>query len=94
MEEKSKTEKLKLRGINEVIEANRYSTGTGSGPSDCMSQDYFLALSDRGSLIGPVYVCGWGWTQPGVSIYGSGSGFGSGSGCVWLDCPTIKRSPG
>lgn len=66
-------------------------SGLGTGPDDCMSQDLFLELSNRGALTSEVYVCGWGWTLPGVTIYGScgscGScGCGSGSGTGPDDC--------
>ena len=66
-------------------------SGLGTGPDDCMSQDLLLELSDRGALTSEVYVCGWGWTLPGGTIYGScgscGScGCGSGSGTGPDDC--------
>lgn len=82
MEKKSKTEKLKLRGINQAILASRYNSGTGTGPNDCMSEELFWQLCNQGALTDPVYVCGWGWTEPETIIYGSGSGFGSGD---WSD---------
>ena len=64
-------------------------TGMGTGPNDCMPQEVFLELSDRGVLKTQVYVCGWGGTIPGTTIYGScGScGCGCGScGCGYGSC--------
>lgn len=78
MKEKSKTEKLKLRGINQAILISNSNSGAGTGPDDCMAEDVFWKLNEQGSITGPVYVCGLGWTQPETTIYGSGSGFGSG----------------
>lgn len=80
MEQKSKTEKLKLRGINQAILVSSYNSGAGTGPNDCMSQEVYQQLNDKGALDTSVYVCGIGWMTPDVIIYGSGSGFGSGSG--------------
>ena len=52
-----------------------WESGWGTGSDDCMSQELFLKLSDSGALKSEVYVCGWGWTLPGVTAYGScGSG--------------------
>lgn len=80
MEKKSKTEKLKLRGINQAILISSYNSGAGTGPNDCMSLEVYQQLNDKGALDTSVYVCGIGWMAPDVTIYGSGSGFGSGSG--------------
>ncbi|MDD3038883.1 hypothetical protein [Bacteroides sp.] len=82
MEKKSKTEKLKLKGINQALLVSSYNSGTGTGPNDCMSEAVFLKLCEQGALKDAVYVCGWGWTAPETTIYGSGAGscdeFGSG----------------
>lgn len=80
MEKKSKTEKLKLRGINQAILVASYNSGTGTGPNDCMSQEVYQQLNAKGALNTSVYVCGIGWMTPDVIIYGSGSGFDFGSG--------------
>ncbi|WP_077155509.1 hypothetical protein [Bacteroides bouchesdurhonensis] len=79
MEEKNKNEELKQQETNEASSAARttYSTGTGMGPDDCMSQDFFNSLNDRGAISGTIYVCGLGW----VTASGSGCGSGNGSGC-------------
>lgn len=77
MEEKNKNEELKQQETHEALSAARasYSTGTGMGPDDCMSQEFFNSLNDRGAISGTIYVCGLGW------VTASGSGCGCGSGC-------------
>lgn len=80
MEEKSKTEKLKLRGINQAMLISSSRSGAGTGPDDCMSQEVYEQLNDKGALNSTVYVCGIGWMTPDTIVYGSGSGFGSDSG--------------
>lgn len=56
------------------------------GPDDCMSQDFFNSLNERGAISGSVYVCGWGWTLAGWSASGCGSGCGSSSSCLCGCC--------
>lgn len=56
------------------------TSGWGTGPNDCMSQEMYFELSDKGALQSEVYVCGWGWTLPGVTAYGSCGSCGS-CGC-------------
>ncbi|WP_211095535.1 MULTISPECIES: hypothetical protein [Bacteroides] len=103
MEEKNKNEELKQQETNEASSAARttYSTGTGMGPDDCMSQDFFNSLNERGAISGSIYVCGWGWTLAGWSASGCGCGSGSGSipsclcGCCSYDlCSCINSGCG
>ena len=67
------------------MSANAFPGGKGTGPDDCMYQDVFETLSDNDAIKSPVYVCGWGWTNPPVYITpegcGCGCGCGEGSGC-------------
>ncbi len=91
---KTENEKPKLKVITELspeVQDYNYGSGSGScgsgcgtgggtGPNDCMSQEMFLKLSESGALKSEVYVCGWGWTLPGVTIYGS-CGCGSCGSC-------------
>lgn len=62
--------------------------GGGTGPDDCMPQDVFWKLRDQGALKSSVYVCGLGWTSPGITVYGScGScGYGSCGSCGCGSC--------
>lgn len=72
MSKQNNVNKLRLREIAIESQATTYSTG--SGPNDCMSQEFYFELCSRGVLKSEVYVCGWGWTFPEVVVIGSGSG--------------------
>ena len=72
----NKKEEPKLREIKATTASRSYTTGAGTGPDDCMSQEMFFRLCDMGALKTEVYVCGWGWTAP---YSGSGSSSGSSS---------------
>lgn len=79
-EENKKAEEPKLRKIKSTTASRSYVTGAGTGPNDCMSEEFFTALCESGALKSAVYVCGWGWTSPDVVVSGTIGGSSSSGG--------------
>lgn len=55
--------------------------GDGSDPDNCMSKQRFSELCAKGELKSGVFVCGWGYTIPEITVIGSGNGSSGSGGC-------------
>ena len=75
------TNKKNLRKIDSCNLSTLSLSGAGTGPNDCMSEEDYNRLCEQGLLQDIVYVCGWGWTVPEITVIGSGCGCGCGCGC-------------
>lgn len=74
------TNKKNLRKIDSCNLNTLSLSGAGTGPNDCMSEEDYNRLCEQGLLQDIVYVCGWGWTVPEITVIGSGCGCGCGCG--------------
>ena len=74
------TNKKKLRKIDSCSLKTQSLSGAGTGPNDCMSEEDYNRLCEQGLLQDIVYVCGWGWTVPEITVIGSGCSCGCGCG--------------
>ena len=77
---KTKSKKEELRKIDSCNLKTQSLSGAGTGPNDCMSEEDYNRLCEQGLLQDIVYVCGWGWTVPEITVIGSGCGCGCGCG--------------
>lgn len=75
-----KKEIQELRKIDSCSLKTQSLSGAGTGPNDCMSEEDYNRLCEQGLLQDIVYVCGWGWTVPEITVIGSGCGCGCGCG--------------
>lgn len=75
-----RNEQKNLRKIDSCNLNTLSLSGAGTGPNDCMSEEDYNRLCEQGLLQDIVYVCGWGWTVPEITVIGSGCGCGCGCG--------------